>query len=118
MSEQSSRREFLRNAALTGTGIWVVGRSWAGAQSPNEKVNFACIGVGGKGESDSNHAASFGNIVAICDVDENTLNRAAERFPGAKKYTDYRKMLEEMGKSIDAVTVSTPDHHHAVAASI
>jgi predicted dehydrogenase len=108
----------LRNAALTGTAIWVADRAFAeDAKSPNERVAFACIGVGGKGESDSNDAGRLGDVVAICDVDENTLNRAAQRFPNAKKYNDYRKMLDEMGKSIDAVTVSTPDHHHGPAAA-
>ena len=76
---------------------------------------MACIGVGGKGESDSTHAfEAGGNIVAICDVDANTLNkrdqsyrdRAAKenRTYDAKKYNDWRKMFLEMGKSIDAVT--------------
>ena len=117
MSGQSSRREFLRGAALTGLGVWTADRAWA-RQSPNERVNFACIGVGGKGDSDSADAARLGNIVAICDVDENTLNKAGEKYPGARKYTDFRKMLDEIGKSIDAVTVSTPDHCHAPAAAM
>ena len=62
--------------------------------------------------------ANFGDMVAICDVDTATLSGAAKRWPKAKKYVDYRKMLEEMGKSIDAVTVSTPDHSHAPAAAL
>ena len=116
MSHQS-RREFIQTAALTGAGIMAVESSWAQSKSPNEKVNFACIGVGGKGESDSRDADRLGNVVAICDVDENTLNYMGERrFPKAKRYTDYRKMLDEVGKEIDAVTVSTPDHTHAPAA--
>ena len=58
-------------------------------------------------------------MVAICDVDDNTLNNAARnRFKKAKKFNDFRKMLEEMDKSIDAVTVSTPDHVHALAAAM
>jgi predicted dehydrogenase len=119
MSNRSSRREFLRNSAFTGIGIWVVDKSWAqGNQTPNERVNFGCIGVGGKGDSDTADAARLGNVVAICDVDENTLNQAAAKYPNAKPFRDYRKMLEVMGKQIDAVTVSTPDHHHATAASL
>jgi predicted dehydrogenase len=118
MSEQSSRREFLRNAALTGVGVWVAGGAEAKAsRSPNELVQFGCIGVGGKGDSDSSDANRLGKIVAICDVDDNTLAKAAMKYPGARKFNDYRKMLDEMGKDIDAVTVSTPDHHHAHAAS-
>ena len=54
-------------------------------------------------------------MVAICDVDEGTLNAGKKRYPKAKTFTDFRKMLDEMGKSIDAVTVSTPDHTHAPA---
>jgi predicted dehydrogenase len=81
-------------------------------------IRFACIGVGGKGSSDSADAANNGNIVAICDVDDNTLNKAAELYPKAKRYSDFRKMLEEMGGSIDAVTVSTPDHCHAAASAM
>ena len=119
MSWQSNRREFLKTAAATSFGIWVVDSSWAqGSKTPNERVNFGCIGVGGKGESDTADAARHGNIVAICDVDENTLNKAAGKYPNAKKFTDYRKMIDEMGKEIDAVTVSTPDHHHAIASAL
>lgn len=118
MSLQTSRREFLRNSALTGLGIWIADKSWAKGQSPNERVHFACIGVGGKGDSDTADAARLGNVVALCDVDDNTLDKAAQKYPNARKYNDYRKMLDEMGKSIDAVTVSTPDHHHALAAAM
>jgi predicted dehydrogenase len=78
---------------------------------------MASIGLGGKGESDSADAGRFGDMVAICDVDQNTLGHAGtNRFAKAKRYTDFRKMLDEMGKSIDAVTVSTPDHTHTPAA--
>jgi hypothetical protein len=83
----------------------------------NERINIACIGVGGKGDSDSSDAKNCGgNIVAICDVDRGTLAKKGQQFAGAKQYTDYRKLLDEMGKDIDAVTVSTPDHNHGVAA--
>jgi len=82
----------------------------------NEKINIACIGVGGKGDSDSSDVARCGgNIVAICDVDADTLAKKGKQFPNAKRYNDYRKLLEEMDKEIDAVTVSTPDHNHGVA---
>jgi predicted dehydrogenase len=119
MRVRSSRREFLKSTAMTGVGLWVAQSAWAQEkQSPNERVNFACIGVGGKGQSDTEDAAKHGNVVAICDIDENTLDKAAAKYPSAKKFTDYRKMLDEMGKSIDAVTVSTPDHHHAPAAAM
>src|SRR5262249_28673114 len=98
-------------------GFWVAGGlAVADSRLPNEKLRFACIGVGGKGSSDTDHAAHYGDIVALCDIDEQHLNKKAEKFPHAKKYFDYRKMLEEMSKQIDAATVSPPDHTHAPAA--
>jgi predicted dehydrogenase len=116
MSRRANRRQFLKNTALVGVGVWVAGSTLARpSRAAIETVNFACIGVGGKGDSDTADAARHGNVVAICDVDENTLNKAAAKYSQAKKYYDFRKMLEEMGKTIDAVTVSTPDHMHAPA---
>lgn len=118
MSNRTNRRRFLQASAATGVGFWVAGGVQAKAStSPNERIALACIGVGGKGSSDSRNAGEAGDIVAICDVDEKFLNIAGEkRFPKAKRYTDFRKLLDEMGSSIDAVTVSTPDHNHAPAA--
>jgi predicted dehydrogenase len=120
MSYQNSRRDFLKTTALAGAGFWIAGATRADEKrkSANEQINFACIGVGGKGRSDTADAAKHGNVVAICDVDEQTLARAAQLYPAAKQFVDFRKMLDEMGKSIDAVTVSTPDHTHAVAAAL
>ena len=116
---QTNRREFLKTTAMAGVGLLVAERSWAKDDpAPDQRVRFACIGVGGKGDSDTGDAARLGEVVAICDVDENTLAGAAKKYPKAKAFTDYRKMLEEMEKSIDAVTVSTPDHHHAPAAAM
>ncbi len=115
-----TRRQFLRRTTLAvGAATFAfpyVGR----VLGANERINIACIGVGGKGDSDSSDAANCGgNIVAICDVDQGRLDKKAQqfssKFPGLKKYRDYRKMLQEMGRSIDAVTVSTPDHNHGVA---
>jgi len=115
MNHRTTRREFLKQAAGAGVGLWAITRSArAQTKSPNEKLNIACIGVGGRGWDNVNGVSSE-NIVALCDVDENNLNKAAEKFTGATKYTDFRKMLEER-KDIDAVTVSTPDHTHTVAA--
>jgi predicted dehydrogenase len=89
------------------------------SKSPNERLRFACIGVGGKGKADSADAARHGDIVAICDVDDGALGKAAEKsFAKAAKYNDYRKMLDEIHKSIDGVTVSIPDHQHAVATAL
>jgi len=107
----------LQTTAAAGFGFWVAGGAASRKErSPNGKIAFASVGIGGKGSSDSSDAGRFGDMVAICDVDEGTLKAGAKRFPKAKQYTDFRKMLCEMGKSIDAVTVSTPDHTHAPAA--
>ena len=117
MAQRPTRREFLKTAALAGAAGSTLGAGLPAFArvSANEKVRFACIGVGGKGESDTNDAGSLGEVVAICDIDSKTLDKMAEKFPHAKKYFDYRKMLEDLGDKIDAVTVSTPDHTHAPA---
>jgi predicted dehydrogenase len=117
MSRRTSRRQFIQQTGLAGLGFWVAGGlTPTFSRSPNEKVNVAGIGIGGKGDSDIRQAGQVGNVVALCDIDDKTLAKMAQRFPNAKKYNDFRKMFDEMGKSIDAVTVSTPDHTHAVAA--
>jgi predicted dehydrogenase len=109
-----SRRDFVKTSAAIGAGFWVAGGlSPKESLAANEQIQFACVGVGGKGESDSNDAHSSGKVIAICDVDDKTLEKGEKRFKGAKKFNDFRKMLDDMGKSIDAVTVSTPDHNHA-----
>jgi hypothetical protein len=114
----TSRREFLRRSALAAaaTAAFPYVGTVLGA---NDKINVACVGVGGKGDSDTRDTARVGgNLVGLCDVDQNTLDRKAKQFPDAKLFRDYRKMLEELDKSIDAVTVSTPDHCHAVASAM
>jgi len=119
MSKNTSRRQFMQTTALAGAGFWVAGGVQAKeSKSPNERLKFACVGLEGKGRSDSMDAGKHGDIVAICDVDEGILNNATGRpgFGKAEKYTDYRKLLDKHGKSLDGITVSTPDHTHAVAA--
>jgi predicted dehydrogenase len=119
MRHGTSRRDFLKQTAVAGVGFWVAGGVTLAddKKSPNQSLNIACIGVGGKGNSDADQAANHGNIVAICDIDDRPLDEIAKnpKFAQAKKYHDFRKMLEEMDKNIDAVTVSTPDHTHAPA---
>jgi predicted dehydrogenase len=114
-------------AAAAGLGYFYTASAVSAvraAEGPNGKLRLACIGVGGKGDGDSSQAARLFQVVAICDVDDGNLNKKANQsdrrsgarpFADVKKYYDYRKMLEEMGKEIDAVTVSTPDHTHAPA---
>src|SRR3954469_10190474 len=119
MSYLTDRRRFLKTTALTGVGVFVAGTAAAAdSKSPNERIRFACVGVGGKGSSDSKDAKLHGDVVAICDIDDNTLEKASKSFPDAARYNDYRKMLSEVGKNVDAVTVSTPDHMHAAASAL
>jgi len=133
-----SRRDFLRAGALTVAAASLTscatksqdsGAVPAGTASPisapyignvkgaNDKINVACIGNGGQGESDTGDilGRKDANVVAFCDVDRTHAEKMATRAPDAKIYTDFRTMLEEMDSSIDAVTVTIPDHNHAIA---
>src|SRR5271170_5985928 len=110
MSLTTNRRSFLFGSSVAGFGIFVEGRrGWARGVGPNETLNIACIGVGGKGKSDTAHAAAQGRLVALCDVDEQRLNAMAANHKDAKKYVDYRELLHELDSRLDAVVVSTPD---------
>jgi predicted dehydrogenase len=110
-----SRRKFVGDvtaaAAFTIVPRHVLGR---GFTAPSDKLNIACIGCGGKGRSDIDGVASE-NIYALCDVDWKMALDAFQHYPQAKRYRDYREMLDREGKNIDAVTVSIPDHSHAAA---
>jgi predicted dehydrogenase len=117
MSMTTNRRSFLFGASVAGFGILAPERrGWAGGVGPNESLNIACIGVGGKGGSDTDQAAHHGRIVALCDIDQKRLDVKAEKHKDAKKYTDFRELLHDLGPRLDAVVVSTPDHTHAIAA--
>lgn len=115
MTSQTSRREFLQHSVSASVAFWVAGQTGpAVAKSPNEKLNIAVIGPGGRGAS--NLAGVKGeNIVALCDVDERRGGRAFEQYPNAKRFKDYRRLLDEMDGVIEAVVVSTPDHVHVPA---
>jgi len=108
------RREFLRTSLAAGTAAALAAPALAQSKSPNEKLNIAAVGVAGRAAADVAGVSSE-NIVAICDVDENRLDGAAAKYSHAKKYVDFRKMLDEMDKQIDAVVVGTPDHTHMPA---
>ena len=121
-TECLTRRAFLAATTTTAALAALGSRTQVNAAqvvpgkiSPNEKLNIAGIGGGGKGVGDIRNCAGE-NIVAIADVDWERAGQTFERCPGARRYWDYRKMLEEMGDGIDAVTISTPDHMHAPAA--
>ena len=115
-SKKISRREFLHEAASAAAAFTIVPRCAlaAGVTPPSDKLNIACIGVGGRGGANLK-GVSRENIVALCDVDMRRAGGAFKKYPKAKHYRDFRKMLDEMGNQIDAVAVSTPDHTHAVA---
>ena len=119
----TTRRQFIQAGALATAGFFIVPRHVLGGKgfiAPSDKLNIAGVGFGGKGFSDTNNSYNNGanNIVALCDVDWG-LPRVKENFekhPNAKRYKDFREMLDKEGKAIDAVTVSTADHTHAIVA--
>lgn len=114
MSRRVTRRGFLQAASAGAAACMFVPSSAFGA---NERVNVACIGVTNQGEYDLRETYNTGlaNIVALCDVDETRLNKAAKGHPSSRKFDDYRKMWDAMEKEIDAVVIAIPDHHHAFA---
>ena len=113
MRRRNTRREFLKTTTAAGLGFWITDRAGATeSKSPNEKLNVACIGIGGRGRDNVN-AVSGENIVALCDVDDTRAGDAYKNYPKAQKFTDYRRLFDKLHKHIDAVTVSTPDHMHA-----
>ena len=121
MSNKSeSRRNFIKTGAAAAGGFMIVPRHVLGRGfiAPSDKLNLAAIGAGGKGGSDIRNAWNDGkeNVVALCDVDTKRAKGSIKQWKKAKVYNDFRKMLEEMKDDIDAVTISAPDHVHAVAA--
>ena len=125
MTHRITRRTFLKSAAAAGATLTILPSGLAAVYRANYKVNLGIIGVGGMGGGNRNHFKKIGeepiganNIVALCDVDRDRLAQAAADHPGAKTYVDFRKMLTEMHKAIDAVCVSTPDHSHFPASML
>ncbi len=112
-----TRRQFLRGTALSAAAFALAPGSVSGlrgAAAPGEKLNLAGIGIGGQGAVDLD-ALKSENIVALCDVDKDHAAKTFKQYPGARQFTDYRQMLDEV-KEIDGVVIATPDHHHAFAA--
>jgi predicted dehydrogenase len=114
-----TRRKFLAMAATAGISTPLILSATARAVSPKGKLNHACIGVGGMGWGDLQNFQKHPNldIVALCDVDENNLKRAAEAVPGARTYTDWRELFKVEGSKIDSVNVTVPDHNHFIIAN-
>ena len=113
-----SRRKFLKTGAAALAGITIAPSSILGMShghvSPTDKLNLAAVGIGGMGHANINNVKGTENIVALCDVDWKYAKGVFDEFPNAKKYWDYRKMYDEMGKSIDGVIIATADHTHAI----
>src|ERR1700744_4727078 len=119
--EGISRRYFFYGSLLAGAvplgGFGSVpSLKQMGYKSPNEKLNIASIGAGGKAASDITACAETENIVALCDVDDKRAEKMFAAHDKAPKYKDFRVMLEKENANIDAVIVTIPDHMHTVAA--
>ncbi|MEK7678405.1 MAG: Gfo/Idh/MocA family oxidoreductase [Verrucomicrobiota bacterium] len=116
MKTRITRRKFIAQSALGSAGLWLAGiqvNAQPQATSPNDKLDIGVIGVAGRGGDDLQEVSSQ-NIVALCDVDEKSLAAAAQKYPQAKTYHDFRQLIDQKG--IDAIVIGTPDHTHAVAA--
>jgi len=117
--KNESRRDFIKKSAITAAGISILPSSVVsglGHQTPSDKLNIVGVGVGGKGHPNLKGMLPE-NIIALCDVDWNYSDQCFKTFPNAKKYTDWRKMFDELGKDIDGVMVATADHTHAIIAA-
>ncbi len=113
MTRRITRRSYLKSTAATAATLTILPAGLARGYAANEKVDIGIIGAGGRGAANL-QGLSAENIVALCDVDRGHLAAAAKRFPQARTYTDFRKLLDE-AKTLDAVAVSIPDHNHAPA---
>ena len=115
----NTRRKFIRNTAIVSGGFFIVPRHVLGKGfvAPSDKLRIAGIGVGGKGMSDISEFSKSPNvsIVALCDVDDRQAANARKKFEKATYYQDFREMLDKEKNNIDACSISTPDHTHAVA---
>jgi len=111
MKRAMHRREALKTTIALGASILVARRGAFGAESPNEKLNIACIGVGGRGAANVKELAGQ-NLLAFADVDDQRAAKTYEQFPQVKRFRDYRRMLDELHGKLDAVAISTPDHMH------
>jgi predicted dehydrogenase len=123
MGKDLTRRDVLKGSAAAIVGMAVASASAepqkakSSIADPN-RLRFGIIGCGGKGWSGMQQAAEHGDIVAICDVDVENRAKAMAEYPRTNAFDDYRQMLESMKGELDAVVISTPDHHHAIASAI
>ena len=112
------RRTFLKRSALAAAGLLSGCASAPRGVSPNSALCHACIGVGGMGGADISNIKTHPRtrIVALCDVDRERLAKAAQAFPDARTYTDWRELLAAEGDRVDSVNIAVPDHNHTVIA--
>ena len=118
-NDNLSRRRFIGNVATATAGLTILpayAMSGLGHLAPSDKLNIAAVGVGGVGATNIKNCATE-NIIALCDVDWKYAAGTFKNYPGARKYSDYRLMFDELGDKIDAVIVATPDHTHASVAA-
>jgi predicted dehydrogenase len=117
---ETSRRDFLKTGAMAAASFMIVPRHVLGRGfvAPSDRLMVAGVGAGGKGETDINNFAKSGKaeIAYLCDVDDRRAAAMRAKFPKAKYYKDWRQLLDKEGKHIDAVSVATPDHNHAIIA--
>jgi predicted dehydrogenase len=117
LEHNASRRNFIRNTAITAAGFFIVPRHVLGRGfvAPSDRLLIAGIGVGGKGESDimSFYKSGKADIAFLCDVDDRRAANSVKAFPKAKYYQDWRELFDKEAKNFDAVSVATPDHNHA-----
>ncbi len=119
-SNKITRRNFIGTTGAVAAGLTILPSSVVsglGHKAPSDKLNIAVVGIGGMGNSNLKNVKPTENIVALCDVDWGYAKRVFDANPDAKKFWDWRKMYDEMGKSIDAVIVATADHSHAGVAA-
>src|SRR6186997_1188672 len=113
MSLRLARRDFVRSLAVAGGALSLPAVNWGKVAGANSRLRVASVGTGGKGWSDLTGVAASPavEVVALCNIDDSAdhLGKAVEKFPRAKTFTDWRKLLDD-SKAIDAVLVSTPDH--------
>ena len=117
----SNRRDFIKTTAIAAAAFMIVPRHVLGGPgylAPSDRLLVAGIGVGGKGQSDLSmfYKSGKADIAFLCDVDDRRAANSVKAFPKAKYYKDWREMLDKEHKNFDAVSVSTPDHNHAIQA--
>lgn len=115
LNQGLTRRKFIADSAIMASAFTIIPRhalGGTGYNAPSDKLNIGCVGVGGKGKEDLAGVSSE-NIISLCDVDATRAKDSFNAYPNARKYKDFREMMDKE-KTLDAITISTPDHMHAI----